>query len=156
MKITKKNTFNNKVAKVKKKASEINLKSMFGKIETFFKSNEFEDEYYEYNEEKKTEIYYLTVYDVSEYQFVITLLESGYTVIMNVELLTRQSKEMFRKKLQIELMKKGIYCHFVNSDVFIVAPIDVEIIDFEEIKETEETENKILYLSDYRDKLKKK
>lgn len=156
MKITKKNTFNNKVAKVKKKASEINLKSMFGKIETFFKSNEFEDEYYEYNEEKKTEIYYLTVYDVSEYQFVITLLESGYTVIMNVELLTRQSKEMFRKKLQIELMKKGIYCHFVNSDVFIVAPTDVEIIDFEETKEPEETKNKILYLSDYRDKLKKK
>lgn len=156
MKITKKNTFNNKVAKVKKKASEINLKSIFGKIETFFKSDEYEDEYYEYDEEKKTEIYYLTVYDISEYQFVITLLESGYTVIMNVELLTRQSKEMFRKKLQIELMKKGIYCHFVNSDVFIVAPTDVEIIDFEETKEPEETKNKILYLSDYCDKLKKK
>lgn len=159
MKITRENVFTNALVKIKKWASGINLDTIWGKIENFFWGDidydiddidydeEFVDE--EEYEEAKNAIYHISINDVIEYTFVLTLLQAGYTVLATTSSLTEYEKEQFRKKLQVELFKQGIYCHKVNSDNFVIAPSSVEIVDFEEPKQEP---GKIIYLSNYRKK----
>ena len=162
MKLIENNPFVNCLAKLKKGLSDFSLETMLGKIKNIFWYDELYDEELDYedeeleNEEETVDmqeangsLYHVSIHDVLEYKFILRLIEEGYVVITTLEMLTETEKEIFRRKLQMELFRYGIYCHKINNNNFVIAPTSVEIIDFEEKKLRK---GQIINLADYRKK----
>lgn len=159
MKLIKNNPFVNCLAKLKKRLSEFSLETVLGKIENIFFYDNLDTEEFDYEADEFIEeegiqdangsLYHISIHDVLEYKYVIRLIEEGYVVITTLEMLTGPEKELFRRKLQMELFKYGIYCHKINDNNFVIAPQTVEIIDFEE---KNLRRGKVINLADYRKK----
>lgn len=149
LKIAKDTPFKNCLVKIKRFLKGISINSIIGKIEDFF----FYDEEYEEDLmlEPNGSIYSLPVYEVSESNFVVQLIKSGYTVVANLENLTPEDKELFRKRLRISFIDSPAAYHMLGENILVVASDSVEVINFNDPKEEK---CKVIYLDDYRNRKK--
>lgn len=163
MKLMRENKFSTLVTRIKKRFSGSKLNTLWGKIEDFFfidyYDEEIEDEIlddeeiFDFDDDFDVEdanggIYYFEAHSVVEYTFVKTLLADGYTVIVSLGLLDEEERNLFTRRLRLDLFKLGISCTTINENCLLVAPKSVEIVNFEE--EQEPKKGRILYLDNYR------
>lgn len=163
MKLMHENKFSTLVTRIKKWFSGSKLNTLWGKIEDFFfidyYDEEFEDEIiddeesFDFADDFDVEdanggIYHFEAHSVVEYTFVKTLLADGYTVIVSLGLLDEEERNLFTRRLRLDLFKLGISCTTINENCLLVAPKSVEIVNFEE--EQGPKKGRILYLDNYR------
>ena len=163
MKLMHENKFSTLVTRIKKWFNGSKLNTLWGKIEDFFfmdyYDEEFEDEIiddeesFDFADDFDVEdanggIYHFEAHSVVEYTFVKTLLADGYTVIVSLGLLDEEERNLFTRRLRLDLFKLGISCTTINDNCLLVAPKSVEIVNFEE--EQEPKKGRILYLDNYR------
>lgn len=163
MKLMRENKFSTLVTRIKKWFNGSKLNTLWGKIEDFFfidyYDEEIEDEIiddeeiFDFDDDFDVEdanggIYHFEAHSVVEYTFVKTLLADGYTVIVSLGLLDEEERNLFTRRLRLDLFKLGISCTTINENCLLVAPKSVEIVNFEE--EQEPKKGRILYLDNYR------
>lgn len=163
MKLMRENKFSTLVTRIKKWFNGSKLNTLWGKIEDFFfidyYDEEIEDEILDDEEifdldddfdveDANGGIYHFEAHSVVEYTFVKTLLADGYTVIVSLGLLDEEERNLFTRRLRLDLFKLGISCTTINESCLLVAPKSVEIVNFEE--EQEPKKGRILYLDNYR------
>lgn len=131
MKLFRKNSFANWMAKIVEKGRGIYLTTKLGNVQSYVRRQEQSTiGGAQPTVAKKTaSIYSLYVHSAHQHDEIIDLINEGYTVIANTELLSDKGKKVLEVNLKRVLAQYGLSYHSVSSNSFMVAPSSVKVIN---------------------------